>query len=116
MEFRNVTGYARPKAIEITKHTVYLRKNIQTAKDNDDNDCFTYDEAQLTHEQYQKYQEAITYLSLYGMDGRFEAVEQEVTDTEITNMRQEQSITDNEMAIAKLTDKVGSTTADTKEA
>lgn len=44
------------------------------------------------------------------------SLEQEVTDTEITNMRQEQSITDNEMAIAKLTDKVGSTTADTKEA
>ena len=113
MEFRNVTGYARPKAVEITKHTVYLRKNIQTAKDND---CFTYDEAQLTHEQYQKYQESITYLSLYGMDDRFEAVDQEVTDTEIMNMRQEQSITDNEMAIAKLTSKVGSTTTDTKEA
>ena len=116
MEFRNVTGYARPKTVEITKHTVYLRKNIQTAKDNDDNNCFTYDEAQLTHEQYQKYQESITYLSLYGMDDRFEAVEQEVADTEITNMRQEQSITDNEMAIKKLTNQVGSTATDTKEA
>lgn len=114
MEFRNVTGYARPEAVEITKHTVYLRKNIRTAKDNDDNDCFTYDEAQLTHEQYQKYQESITYFSLYGMDDRIEAVEQEVTDTEIMNM--EQSITDNEMAIRELTNKAGSTTTDTKEA
>lgn len=116
MEFRNVTGYARPEAVEITKHTVYLRKNIRTAKDNDDNDCIIYDEAQLTHEQYQKYQESITYISLYGMDDRIEAVEQEVTDTEIMNMRQEQSITDNEMAIAKLTNKAGSDSTDTKEA
>ena len=116
MEFRNVTGYARPEAVEITKHTVYLRKNIRAAKDNDDNDCFTYDEAQLTLEQYQKYQESITYLRLYGMDDRIEAVEQEVTGTEIMNMEQEQSITDNEMAIRELTNKAGSTTTDTKEA
>jgi hypothetical protein len=45
-----------------------------------------------------------------------DSLEQEVTDTEIMNMRQEQSITDNEMAIKKLTNQVGSTTADTKEA
>lgn len=116
MEFRNVTGYARPEAVEITKHTVYLRKNIQTAKDNDDNDCFTYDEAQLTLEQYQNYQEAITYFSLYGMDDRIEAVEQEVTDTEITNMEQEQSITDNESEIMEIKEAMSSASADKKEA
>ena len=116
MEFRNVTGYARPKAVEITKHTVYLRKNIQTAKDNDDNDCFTYDEAQLTREQYQKYQEAITYLSLYGMDDRMDAVEQEITDTENSNMEQEQSITDNESEIMKIKEAMSTTSADKKEA
>lgn len=112
MEFRNVTGYARPKTVEVTKHTVYLRKNIQTAKDNDDNDCFTYAEAQLTREQYQKYQEAITYLSLYGMDDRIEAVEQEITDTEISNMEQEQSITDNESEIMKIKEAMSTTSAD----
>ena len=57
-----------------------------------------------------------TPLSKVHKQPTIDGLEQEVTDTEIMNMRQEQSITDNEMAIAKLTDKVGSTTADTKEA
>lgn len=57
-----------------------------------------------------------TPLSRVHKQATIDSLEQEVTDTEIMNMRQEQSITDNEMAIAKLTDKVGSTTTDTKEA
>ena len=57
-----------------------------------------------------------TPLSRVHKQATIDSLEQEVTDTEIMNMRQEQSITDNEMAIAKLTDKVGSATADTKEA
>lgn len=57
-----------------------------------------------------------TPLSRVHKQATIDSLEQETTDTEIMNMRQEQSITDNEMAIAKLTDKVGSTTTDTKEA
>ena len=57
-----------------------------------------------------------TPLSRVHKQATIDSLEQEVTDTEIMNMRQEQSITDNEMAIAKLTDKAGSTTTDTKEA
>lgn len=57
-----------------------------------------------------------TPLSRVHKQATIDSLEQEVTDTEIMNMKQEQSITDNEMAIAKLTDKVGSTTTDAKEA
>lgn len=57
-----------------------------------------------------------TPLSRVHKQATIDSLEQEVTDTEIMNMRQEQSITDNEMSIKKLTNQVGSTTADTKEA
>ena len=57
-----------------------------------------------------------TPLSRVHKQATIDSLEQEVTDTEIMDMRQEQSITDNEMAIKKLTNQVGSTTTDTKEA
>lgn len=56
-----------------------------------------------------------TPLSRVHKQTTIDSLEQEVTDTEIMNMRQEQSITDNEMAIKKFTNKAGSTTTDTKE-
>ena len=57
-----------------------------------------------------------TPLSRVHKQATIDSLERKITDTEITNMKQEQSITDNEIAIAELTSKVGSTTTDTKEA
>lgn len=57
-----------------------------------------------------------TPLSRVHKQATIDSLEQKITDTEVTNMKQEQSITDNEIAIAELTSKVGSTTTDTKEA
>lgn len=57
-----------------------------------------------------------TPLSRVHKQATIDSLEQKITDTEITNMKQEQSITDNEIAISELTSKVGSTTTDTKEA
>lgn len=57
-----------------------------------------------------------TPLSKVHQQSTLDSLEQEITDAEITNMRQEQSITDNEMAIEKLTSKVGSDSTGTKEA
>lgn len=100
--------------MEIGKTTVYLRKNAsQVEQKNDDGSTITlwqYDEAQLTHKQYEEYQKALSYFGLFGIGDAIEAVEQEVTDAEITNVEQEQSITDNELAITELESKLNPTT------
>lgn len=55
MKWRKVSGYKKPDEIEIGKTTVYLRKSIKKTTDNDGNEMWSYEEVQLTHEQYKKY-------------------------------------------------------------
>lgn len=45
---------------ELSKSGVYLRKNIQeiTPEDNEENKYYEYDEAFLTHEEYEEYKNA----------------------------------------------------------
>lgn len=52
MNWKRVTGYKKPEEVEIGKTTVYLRRNIEEAKDSEDNDCWTYEECSMNHEDY----------------------------------------------------------------
>lgn len=51
-----------------------------------------------------------TPLSKVHQQSTLDSLEQEITDAEITNMEQEQSITDNESEIMELKEKLSSTT------
>lgn len=87
MKWKNVTGYSKPLEVEVGKTTVYLRKNITEVKDADDNDCFTYDECQMSLTDYEHYLEVMSSVEMTAIIERFEQQDQAAADTLLNQMQ-----------------------------
>ena len=60
IHFRHVTGYQMEQPLEIdvisSPGNVYVRQNINKSEDSDGNQCWEYDEAFLTQDEYIEYE------------------------------------------------------------
>lgn len=87
MKWKNVNGYSKPLEVEVGKTTVYLRKNITESKDVDDNDCWNYDERQMSLAEYERYLEIMSSAEMTVIIERFEQQDQAAADTLLNQMQ-----------------------------
>ena len=81
MKWRTVTGYSKPKEVEVGVTTAYLRRNISEVKDNEGNQAWSYEECQMSLAEYEKYLEVLASPEMAIMLEKFESQEQAAADT-----------------------------------
>ena len=86
MKWKTVIGYTEPKAVEVGKTTVYLRRNATKIKDKEGNDAWSYEERQMSLAEYEKYLKLMESPEMLIILERFEMQEEENADALLNQM------------------------------
>ena len=102
MNWKKVIGYKKPDEVEVGKTTVYLRRNIETAVDDDDNECWEYEECSMTLKEYKHYIEILSSVEMQTILERLDMQEDAQAELLLAQMDTQATLSNQDDVLAEI--------------